>query len=168
MPSDNGDSESENGDFPGTSEPGPSEPDPNEPGPSERNEQRNSSEWWKPFCSDDELKNIGCSAKLMLLFSIIAECADRGQKLLVFSQSLFSLNVIEEFLCLITKNTQEPNPSAKLGNFTGIWEKNVDYFRLDGSTNILSRTEHCKAFNDEKNSRAKYVLFETLYKFDWI
>lgn len=58
----------------------------------------------------------------MLLFSIIGECAGRGEKLLVFSQSLFTLNVIEEFLGMIADNTKQPNLSAKLSDFSGIWQ----------------------------------------------
>lgn len=119
---------------------------------------KQTSEWWKAICPEDELENIECSAKLMLLFSMIADCSDRGEKLLVFSQSLLTLNVIETFLSLISENTHLPNPAAKLGGFFGKWEKGFDYFRLDGSTNIQTRTNYCTTFNDENNTRAKLVL----------
>lgn len=93
----------------------------------------------------------------MLLFSILANCCERGDKLLVFSQSLLTLNVIEKFLSLITENTRKPNPNAKLGGFSGEWIKGIDYFRLDGSTNIRTRTSYCNTFNDQKNTQARCV-----------
>lgn len=127
-------------------------------GDSEKPPTKQTSEWWRAICPEEELDNIQCSAKLMLLFSIIADCSDRGEKLLVFSQSLLTLNVIEHFLSMITENTRQPNPTAKLGDFTGKWKKGIDYFRLDGSTNIQTRTLYCTTFNDENNTRARFVL----------
>lgn len=110
-----------------------------------------------PLCPEEELNNVEQSAKLMLLFSILAECEACGDKLLVFSQSLFSLDVIEHFLAMIDENTQNPNPDAKLGGFTGSWTRGVDYFRLDGSTNIETRNANCINFNSEDNSQARFV-----------
>lgn len=109
------------------------------------------------MCTDEDLNNIEHSGKLMLLFSVLAECEAIGDKLLVFSQSLFSLDVIEHFLHMIDENTQNPNPDAKLGGFTGSWALGLDYFRLDGSTNIEARNASCKAFNREDNPRARYT-----------
>lgn len=120
----------------------------NEPGTSDsKKPAKLTSDWWKAICPAEEFDNIECSAKLMLLFSIIAECSDRGEKLLVFSQSLFTLNVIEHFLSV--------NDSAAQ------WKKGLNYFRLDGSTNIKLRTEYCRTFNDEQNTEARLVSFET-------
>lgn len=107
------------------------------------------------LCPEDELNNVEHSGKLMLLFSILAECEACGDKLLVFSQSLFSLDVIEHFLSMIDENTQNPDETARLGGFTGSWARGVDYFRLDGSTNIETRSTNCKNFNSEDNPRAR-------------
>lgn len=93
----------------------------------------------------------------MLLFSMIADCAHRGDKLLVFSQSLLTLDVIEKFLEMITENTQKPNPDVKLGGFTGTWRNGIDYFRLDGSTKAKTRSDYCTKFNDENNTLARLV-----------
>lgn len=111
-----------------------------------------------PLCPEEELNNIEYSGKLMLLFSILAECEACGDKLLVFSQSLFSLDVIEHFMAMIDENTQNPNPDAKLGGFSGSWTRGIDYFRLDGSTNIETRNANCISFNSEENSQARFVL----------
>lgn len=128
-----------------------------DPEPIEPIKEENPTEWWMPLCPEEELNNIEYSGKLMLLFSILAECEACGDKLLVFSQSLFSLDVIEHFLAMIDENTQNPNPDAKLGGFTGSWARGVDYFRLDGSTNIETRNTNCINFNSEENSQARYV-----------
>lgn len=109
------------------------------------------------LCPEEELNNIEHSGKLMLLFSILAECEACGDKLLVFSQSLFSLDVIEHFLAMIDENTQNPNAEAKLGGFSGSWTRGVDYFRLDGSTNIETRNANCNNFNSDENSQARFV-----------
>lgn len=89
----------------------------------------------------------------MLQFSILAECEKCGDKLLVFSQSLYSLDVIEDFLAIINKNTKKPNPDAKLGGFSGSWTLGVNYLRLDGSTKAEARNAYCNAFNNGKQTR---------------
>lgn len=122
----------------------------------------NPTEWWMPLCPEEELDNLEHSGKLMLLFSILAECEAIGDKLLVFSQSLYSLDVIEHFLGMIDENTRNPDPDAKLADLTGSWTPGLDYFRLDGSTNIENRNNACNHFNRESNTRARYVL-EDLY-----
>lgn len=116
------------------------------------------------LCPEEELNNIEHSSKLMLLFSILAECEACGDKLLVFSQSLFSLDVIENFLAMIDENTQNPNAEAKLGGFTGSWTRGLDYFRLDGSTNIETRNANCNNFNSEENSQARFVALPNEYQ----
>lgn len=136
-----------------------------DPEPIEPIKEENPTEWWMPLCPEEELNNIEYSGKLMLLFSILAECEACGDKLLVFSQSLFSLDVIEHFLAMIDENTQNPNPDAKLGGFTGSWSRGLDYFRLDGSTNIETRNANCINFNNDENSRARFVRASSVFVF---
>lgn len=95
--------------------------------------------WWKPFCPDD-MSSMYHSTKIMLLFAILAKCEAVGDKVLVFSQSLSTLDLIEADL----KQQRR-------------WERGVQYFRLDGKTNAKSRHENCIACNDVKNTQAKYV-----------
>lgn len=111
------------------------------------------------MCPDDELSNLEHSGKLQVFFSILRECEAIGDKVLVFSQSLYSLDVIEQFLSLIDDNTQNPHPDAKLCGYTGSWSSGLDYFRLDGSTPIEVRNNDCKNFNSEYNPRARCVRF---------
>lgn len=129
-----------------------------------------------PMVPEEELDVLKHSGKLMLLLSLIEECEQIGDKLLVFSQSLYSLDVIEHFLAKIDECTQrlnrakkngitydEDDPEAeeedeelnKLGGYKGQWTQGLDYFRLDGSTNIENRNIACKYFNKDDSPRAR-------------
>lgn len=59
-----------------------------------------SSPWWSDLISENEINNIEHSGKFVLLMDILRECELIGDKLLVFSQSLTSLDLIEEFLAI--------------------------------------------------------------------
>lgn len=54
--------------------------------------------WWSQFVSDEDMVKMEHSGKLILLMDILRQCELIGDKVLVFSQSLVSLNLIEEFL----------------------------------------------------------------------
>lgn len=115
----------------------------------------NLSEWWMTLCPEDELGNLEHSNKLKILFQILKECEEIGDKVLVFSQSLYSLDVIEYFLEKIDDNSQNGNENAKLGGFKGSWAQGLDYFRLDGSHSMETREIACRQFNKESNPRAR-------------
>lgn len=78
-----------------------------------------------------------------------------GDKVLVFSQSLYSLNLIEYFLEKIDQATQNDEKSELLGGYQGSWQPGLDYFRLDGSTSCDKRSTWTKSFNSENNPRAR-------------
>lgn len=115
------------------------------------------------MCPEEELNNLEHSGKLQVLFEILKECEAIGDKLLVFSQSLYSLDVIEHFLGLIDENTQrdDDEKDTELDKYQGSWSLGLDYFRLDGSTTIENRNSACKVFNDAKNPRARLFLIST-------
>lgn len=142
------------------------------------------------MCPEDQLDVLSHSGKLMLIFSLLEECEQIGDKLLVFSQSLYSLDVIENFLARIDDCTQrcsrqQRNPKKlfkdsddedeeddqldpelqeerkRLGGYSGSWSLGIDYFRLDGSTNIEHRNQACKMFNRDDNPRARLFLIST-------
>jgi transcriptional regulator ATRX len=110
------------------------------------------------ICPEEELNNLEHSSKLMLLMSILEKCEAIGDKLLVFSQSLYSLDVIEHFLNYIDEQTQQ-NPAN--ASFTGSWTQGQDYFRLDGSTPVEQRNAYCKHFNSPNNPKARLFLIST-------
>merc|ERR1711862_693848 len=72
--------------------------------------------WWGQFMKDphdeDELLNIELGSKMVLLMDILKECALIGDKVLVFSQSLLSLDLIEEFLARVNEAHESSNSSG--------------------------------------------------------
>ncbi|XP_076266100.1 uncharacterized protein LOC143199867 isoform X2 [Rhynchophorus ferrugineus] len=84
------------------------------------------------------------SAKMKILFCIIKESIALGDRLLVFSQSLITLDLIEQFL----QASDVPGETYK-------WAKNVSYYRLDGSTGAQEREKLINEFN----SNPKIHLF---------
>ena len=72
------------------------------------------------------------------MLELLRVCEMRGEKLLVFSQSLLSLDLIEEFLgqCTSLIEGNLPSPAG-----LGLWKKNLDYFRMDGGTSGCKRHE---------------------------
>lgn len=59
--------------------------------------------WWRPFYKNDYDLSIDVGAKLNALFFILKKCSEIGDKVLIFSQSLFSLDLIEWFLAAIDR-----------------------------------------------------------------
>ncbi|XP_045036822.1 transcriptional regulator ATRX homolog [Daphnia magna] len=122
-----------------------------------------SSPWWSDLISENEINNIEHSGKFVLLMDILRECELIGDKLLVFSQSLTSLDLIEEFLAIEDfknqiRSTNETNGASVVG---GTWNINTDYFRLDGSTSSEQRLKWCRAFNDPQNPRSRLFIIST-------
>ena len=114
--------------------------------------------------------DIENAAKTQIFFTILDESVQIGDRLLVFSQSLFTLDMLEEFL------QQRPIPSNsnihyhfhKKTNFKinmsldrgdERWAKNKSYFRLDGSTTGMEREKLVNEFNS--NSDVLLFLIST-------
>lgn len=83
---------------------------------------------------------IDASAKMTIFFCILEEAITLGDRVLAFSQSLFTLNLIEDFLA---RNSLK-HPDGQ----TDAWIKNVNYYRLDGSTSALEREKLINEFNN--------------------
>ncbi|XP_060536175.1 transcriptional regulator ATRX homolog [Cylas formicarius] len=116
--------------------------------------------WWQEFIDGDELNNLNHSSKLFLLSKILTECEEIGDKVLVFSQSLYTLNCIEYFLQKIDDASQS-NDTEKLGGHASSWSLGLDYFRLDGSSSCDNRAAWCDSFNNPENTRARLFLIST-------
>ncbi|GAB6021464.1 hypothetical protein CHUAL_004068 [Chamberlinius hualienensis] len=87
--------------------------------------------------------------KMLLALHIIEQSCLVGDRLLLFSQSLFTLGLIEEFL------SQLPVPFSN-----GVrWARNKNYFRLDGSTSACERERLVNEFN--RNSDVVLFLIST-------
>ena len=103
-----------------------------------------SSAWWEKFLPHGQgLDDVLLGSKMILLMDILKEAAKIGDKILVFSQSILSLDLIEGFL---KENT---------------WVPGEDYYRMDGSTPAEMRKTWCEGFNNESNQRMKLFLIST-------
>ncbi|XP_045601875.2 transcriptional regulator ATRX [Procambarus clarkii] len=128
-------------------------------------------DWWKKVIDDniskdedeaDFLDKLEHSGKLILLLDILRECSSIGDKVLVFSQSLLALDMIEEFLQLIDEGTLDlPQPEDPLPLPFKQWKKERDYLRLDGSSSADTRKNMCKVFNNPTNERCRLFLIST-------
>jgi hypothetical protein len=146
-----------------------------------------SEQFWFPFLDmlpDESEFDIGLSGKFFLLKSILDKCADIGDKILLFSRSLYALNYIERFLFYLQKQNENEYQnkcearrqlhqilSSNENNHHHLheyipqpvqWKRDEDYFRMDGSTDVTARKRYAKAFNDEENLRARLFLISTL------
>lgn len=114
-------------------------------------------EWFKESVSEEDRNNITISSKMVALFDIIAACEAVNDVLLVFSQSVHVLDVVEHFLKLVTENTANTNPQAKLNDYTGTWIRDEDYYRIEGNTNAEIRSKICKVFGSTGKNIPAYV-----------
>uniref|UniRef100_A0A096LTB9 DNA helicase n=1 Tax=Poecilia formosa TaxID=48698 RepID=A0A096LTB9_POEFO len=112
--------------------------------------------WYRHLLSERDARIMEHSGKMVLLFEILRMAENLDDKVLVFSQSLISLNLIEDFLAA-SHNARDPLSSIKEGS----WIKNVDYYRLDGSVSASLRKKWADEFNDADNFRGRLFLIST-------
>ncbi|XP_058482955.1 transcriptional regulator ATRX-like isoform X2 [Solea solea] len=110
--------------------------------------------WYKTMLSEKDATILQHSGKMVLLFEILRMAEELGDKVLVFSQSLISLNLIEDFL---KASHQARHPASVKGS----WIKNVDYYRLDGAVSAVRRMKWADLFNDATNVRGRLFLIST-------
>uniref|UniRef100_A0A3P8XK43 DNA helicase n=1 Tax=Esox lucius TaxID=8010 RepID=A0A3P8XK43_ESOLU len=118
-----------------------------------------SPDWHKEFVTEADSEILEHSGKMVLLFEILRMAEEVEDKVLVFSQSLISLDLIEDFLELAGRAKEEEKPSPYKGE--GKWFRNIDYYRLDGSTNAQHRKKWAEEFNDSSNVRGRLFLIST-------
>ncbi|KAI8123804.1 hypothetical protein FF38_10059 [Lucilia cuprina] len=124
-------------------------------GASESNdvEQKKGSEkitydWAMKFMKKYEPGLISNSPKMEIFFCILNESVRIGDRVLLFSQSLLTLNLIEKFLQANRIPGEDTN-----------WTFNKHYFRLDGSTTSQEREKFVNEFNS--NTNVKLFLIST-------
>ncbi|XP_058631669.1 transcriptional regulator ATRX-like isoform X3 [Onychostoma macrolepis] len=117
-----------------------------------------SANWYLPFVSAVDAKVLEHSGKLQLLLEILHWAEELEDKVLVFSQSLISLDLIESFL-LYADETKGKKCCPYKGEKA--WVKNKDYYRLDGNTSACARKRWAQEFNNTKNIRGRLFLIST-------
>ncbi|RNA34803.1 transcriptional regulator ATRX [Brachionus plicatilis] len=105
--------------------------------------------WWTSLIPGDMEFDLNMGGKLVVLERILKLCAENGDKLLLFSQSLLSLDLIEIFLEKLSHDKKDR------------WRKDEDYYRLDGQTDVHKRQSDVDKFNDERNRRGRFFLIST-------
>uniref|UniRef100_A0A671WRK8 DNA helicase n=1 Tax=Sparus aurata TaxID=8175 RepID=A0A671WRK8_SPAAU len=108
-------------------------------------------DWHKEFVTEADAEILEHSGKMVLLFEILRMAEEVGDKVLVFSQSLISLDLIEDFLELSTRAKDDEEKISP----------NIDYYRLDGSTGATTRKKWAEDFNDTSNTRGRLFLIST-------
>ncbi|XP_076446217.1 uncharacterized protein LOC143283763 [Babylonia areolata] len=131
----------------------------------ESSPQAVSGEWWAEYVKEEDQHKMEHSGKLMLLFDILRMCEEIGDKVLIFSQSLLSLDIIEYFLEQVdtkfTEDTQDQPDEELKEQFGKRWVKGEDYFRMDGSTSAQMRQHWASIFNDPDNLQSRLFLIST-------
>ncbi|XP_059099678.1 helicase ARIP4-like isoform X2 [Tigriopus californicus] len=94
-------------------------------------------DWAQEIMSTYQTGQLENSAKFQVFFAILDETIKAGDRLLLFSQSLLTLNLIEEYL----QERQLP------GSNNRTWIPGQNYYRLDGSTAAQERERLINAFN---------------------
>ncbi|CAH1394932.1 unnamed protein product [Nezara viridula] len=98
-------------------------------------------DWATEFLKGYTPGDISSSAKMAVFFCILEESIALGDRILLFSQSLFTLNLMEELL------QQQLVP----GREDEKWVRNINYYRLDGSTTAMEREKLINEFNSNSN-----------------
>merc|ERR1719245_2021721 len=105
-------------------------------------------DWTQGMFADYKPGLENCSNKLQIFMGILEESVSRNDRILLFSQSLFTLNLIEDFL-----------QKKALGENEEAWQPGVTYYRLDGSTPAVERERLITGFNT--NPKVKLFLVST-------
>ena len=93
--------------------------------------------------------NLSRPLQVRVFFHLLSACAKRGERTLLFSQSLFLLDVLEDMLHTKTR------PAGDMK-----WKRNRDYFRLDGTTKPAQRQRMVDHFNDA-DADARLLIIST-------
>jgi len=109
--------------------------------------------WWDSVLEKNpQMANIQNGIKIVLLLQIMAHADYIGDKVVVFSQCLKTLDFIETVLqssdwSLHVQSIASLSPGRVWGN----WRKNAEYLRIDGSISAKERGTLVDHFNENKN-----------------
>uniref|UniRef100_A0A8D9AVG2 Transcriptional regulator ATRX homolog n=1 Tax=Cacopsylla melanoneura TaxID=428564 RepID=A0A8D9AVG2_9HEMI len=127
----------------------------------EKEDNKEPAFWWTSLVTEDDIHNLTNSNKLLAFMFVLKQCEEIGDKLLVFSQSLETLSLLEYFLNKIDECSQDGTLDPNLSQFQASWTLGLDYFRLDGSSSSEDRAYWVKSFNNPSNLRARLFLIST-------
>jgi hypothetical protein len=107
--------------------------------------------WWEPYVKDRErLNDVENGYKMVVLLHILCHASSLGDKVLVFSSCLRTLDFIESVV-------NRPNWSSFVDTLQddaiGGFVKNEDYVRIDGTVGSGERGVRVTQFNDIEKAR---------------
>lgn len=115
-------------------------------------------DWWRSLVTKEDLETILPSNKLRILFQILKQCEQNGEKCLIFSAFVAVLDVVEFFMKRITEHAEQGKAFPGLESHNSKWILGKDYYRLDGKTAKQARHQMITHFNLATNSRARVFL----------
>ncbi|CAM8891643.1 unnamed protein product [Rhodiola kirilowii] len=108
-------------------------------------------DWWHDILLGKNCEDVDFGGKMVLLLDILTMCSKVGDKALIFSQSIPTLDLIERYLSKIPRVEKKRK----------LWKKGVDWYRIDGKTAPSERQKLVEMFNDPVNKRVKCALIST-------
>lgn len=87
------------------------------------------------FMRSYERSNLEASGKMMILMQLLSECQEIGDRVILFSQSIPTLNTIEKMIAQANRGQRRHS-------------KRLSYLRIDGSTPQQERFRMIGQFND--------------------
>lgn len=122
------------------------------PVPAQSNIIPSEKEWWRKVLSKHpNMSDVENGGKVILLLQILVHADTIGDKVLVFTQCLKTLDFIEQVLqtsdwSLHLPSIADLNPGKRYGK----WRKNIEYLRIDGNVEAKKRGDLVNKFNDDK------------------
>lgn len=107
-------------------------------------------DWAKDKMANYIPGNLENSYKMLLAVKLIEFAVSEGGRVLLFSQNLGTLDVLEEILS-----------QRQIPVHGGFWSKKTNFFRLDGSTCSADRQKMITKFNSISNRRCHLFLIST-------
>jgi len=118
---------------------------------------KNERDTWLKSIKASEYDNLHTSKiapKFIVLAHILAMCAERREKALIFSLCLKTLDLVEDFLCYRDWKSRVGSLDHFKDLRLGGWKKNKDYVRIDGGVGSGKRGELVDDFNDTNSIKA--------------
>lgn len=104
--------------------------------------------WWEGYYDKQEpLDDVESGYKIVLLLHILAHASNRGEKVLIFSLCLKTLDYIELVLAAPDWKRLVPSLECFSGLKLGEWKKSRDFVRIDGDIQSADRGELVNEFN---------------------
>jgi len=109
-----------------------------------------------------ELEFLLLGNKLFVLLAILKASIDAGDKVLVFSSSIPTLDLIEHCLKLTDWGSMLPNSPVSSGFLFSNWKLGKQFARIDGTFDSEKRLKQIDAFNDKRvTNHHKVFLLST-------